>query len=303
MTNDSDTSKVLGYDVHPACSMLPLMSDDSLEELAADIKANGLNKPIVLVNGKLLDGRNRLLACDRAGVEARFEDYEGDDPVGWALSLNFHRRHLTDTQKALVGAKAERLLMARVAASLPQASSETPPAEEAPAADATPAEAQAADDAAPPKPAQVAKQVRRTAAALVNVSERAIARGKKLIDKAVPELVQAVEVGTVPLTAASTVAELEPPRQREVIAEGPAMVKAEAKRMREEKRATRPPSITAALKILDGSCPDYVIEKTREGRFVFKATVMEDGDEKVIETEAFTLRDLLVQAVQDAPAL
>ena len=297
--NERDQRHILGYEVHPACAMLPLMSEDSLDELATDIRQRGLNSPIILHAGKLLDGRNRLLACEKAGVAPEFEQFEGDDPIAWVLSHNFHRRHLSDTQKALVGAKAEQLLLARAVMSgdgdgASDRDNGTEPEEtQSPSGSQTP----------PPAAPKVVKEVRRTAAALVNVSERAIAKGKKLIDRAVPELVAAVEVGTVPMTVASTVAELDPPTQRQVVAEGPVMIKAQARRMREEKKALRPPSITAAFKLLDERCPDYVIEKTREGRFVFKATVFVDGDERVVETEAFALRDLLIQAVKDAPAL
>src|SRR3954447_2894984 len=62
------------FDVHPAAAVLPMMSDDELDDLAADIEANGLLHPIVLdADGELLiDGRNRLEACCRAGVEPQF---------------------------------------------------------------------------------------------------------------------------------------------------------------------------------------------------------------------------------------
>lgn len=288
----TDENHVLGYPVHPACALLPLMSEDSLAEMAYDIKVNGLTRPVVLNDGKLLDGRNRLLACEMAGVEPDFVEFEGEDPVAWVLSLNFHRRHLTETQKALVGARAERVLLARANALAP---STVAPAEDGAE---TPTEDTAMGEGAD-SPSQVAKKVRRSAAALVNVSERAIAKGKKLIDRAVPELVYAVERGTVPFAAATTVAELEPPKQREVMAEGPEMVRAEAKRMQAERRAGRPPSVAKALGILDDVCPDYIIEKTREGRFIFKASIIDGEEERPIEVEAFTLKDLLAQACQD----
>lgn len=90
------------YRFHPACTIFPPLSDDELQELADDIAANGLRNPIVLYQSKILDGRNRYLACEIAGVEPRFTEFDGDDPIGWVVSQNLLRRHLTASQKAVV---------------------------------------------------------------------------------------------------------------------------------------------------------------------------------------------------------
>jgi hypothetical protein len=63
--------------VHPVAALFPMLADDELEELAADIKANGLRFPIIRDKaGKtLIDGRNRLVACEIAGVKPDFITY------------------------------------------------------------------------------------------------------------------------------------------------------------------------------------------------------------------------------------
>ena len=82
------------------------MSDEELAELAADIRAHGLLEPIVLLDGLVLDGRNRLRACEAAGVEPRFVDWDGTgDPAVWVISKNLKRRHLSTSQRAMVAAK------------------------------------------------------------------------------------------------------------------------------------------------------------------------------------------------------
>lgn len=87
---------------HPAASLFPLIDGTELEALANDIRKHGLLDPIVLYEGKVLDGRNRLRACELAGVEPRFVEWnqDGQTPTEWVVSENLHRRHLTTGQRA-----------------------------------------------------------------------------------------------------------------------------------------------------------------------------------------------------------
>lgn len=85
---------------HKFSGLFPLMAERELADLAADIKANGLREPVVMFEGQILDGRNRYRACELAGVQCRFTEYDGDDPLGFVVSLNLHRRHLDAGQRA-----------------------------------------------------------------------------------------------------------------------------------------------------------------------------------------------------------
>ena len=94
-----------GMPIHPVCDLFPMMDANSLAGLAADIRSNGLLHAVVLYEGQIVDGRNRLLACREAGVEPRFvewqQTYAGAMPVDrWIWSLNVERRHLTPDQIA-----------------------------------------------------------------------------------------------------------------------------------------------------------------------------------------------------------
>jgi Skp family chaperone for outer membrane proteins len=103
----ADSIDITQLTPHPAAALYPMLSDDELKELADDIAANGLLFPIVLYQGnQILDGRNRLSACNLAGVQPTFTEYEGDDPVGYVLSVNEHRRHMTQGQRAMCVAMA-----------------------------------------------------------------------------------------------------------------------------------------------------------------------------------------------------
>jgi len=54
------------------------------------------------ITSKILDGRNRYKACLLAGVEPRFEDYQGDRQTAFVTSLNFKRRDVTPSQRAAI---------------------------------------------------------------------------------------------------------------------------------------------------------------------------------------------------------
>jgi hypothetical protein len=96
------------YKNHPYADLFPMMTAAELDALAADIAENGLRQPVVLYQGAVLDGRNRLLACEKARVEPTFTEHQGDDASALALviSLNVQRRDLTAAQRAIVAARA-----------------------------------------------------------------------------------------------------------------------------------------------------------------------------------------------------
>ena len=96
---------------HPICLLFPQMSTEELQDLAEDIRIKGLRHRIVLYQGKILDGRNRYLACPIAGVEPRFKEWKGPgSPLQWVISENMIRRHLTSSQRAVLALELLPLL-------------------------------------------------------------------------------------------------------------------------------------------------------------------------------------------------
>jgi len=94
---------------HPIANLFPMLQEVDLESLAADIKENGLRESVWLFEGKVLDGRNRSIACEMAGVKVRTREFKGTtrkEAIAFVWSENFHRRHLTSSQAAM--AVAER---------------------------------------------------------------------------------------------------------------------------------------------------------------------------------------------------
>jgi hypothetical protein len=92
---------------HPLADCFPMLPESELEELAADIKANGLRENIMLYEGQILDGRNRYAACQKVGfsIKNSITQYEGSDPIGYVISVNLRRRHLGTGQRAMIAAK------------------------------------------------------------------------------------------------------------------------------------------------------------------------------------------------------
>ena len=114
------------YPPHPCADVFPMMSDAEFNELAKDIKEHGLQHSVLLLRigtkHSVLDGRNRLEALARLGVEfvadpihvdvpprsaaaIVFETIEVKDPATFVISANIRRRHLTKEQQAELVAK------------------------------------------------------------------------------------------------------------------------------------------------------------------------------------------------------
>lgn len=176
-------------DFHPVADIFPMMSEREFADLVADITENGLREPVWLHgDGRIIDGRNRYLACERVGRECEFRTYEGNDDglVKFVVSLNLHRRHLNESQRSMVAARIAGFKhggdrVSGQAANLPVAT-----------------QAEAAD--------------------LLNVSERSVRAAGKVQESGVPELGEAVESGKVAVSTAATIAEAPEEEQREVIA-------------------------------------------------------------------------------------
>ena len=101
-----------GREFHPVADLFPLLEGAAFEELVADIRKNGLREPILCdAQDRIVDGRNRYRACLAAGVEPRFEraPEEGEALTEMALSRNLRRRHLDESQRALVAARLVKL--------------------------------------------------------------------------------------------------------------------------------------------------------------------------------------------------
>ena len=190
---------------HRYAAIFPLLDDDDLADLAADIKRHGQRETVLTYEGQILDGRNRWRACELAGIPCRTEEAGVADDleaIELVMSLNLRRRHLTGGQREMAGARAlpmhEEAARKRMLAGVKQESNN-------PGAHGRQGPAKRA-----PKSAEFA-------AAAVGSSPRQIERAKVVLTKAEPEVVQAVDHGALAVRAASEAARLAPEEQREVV--------------------------------------------------------------------------------------
>ena len=103
------------WPIHPYAEIFPPMTLAEFERLCDDIQQNGLLEEIVLHEGKVLEGRSRYWACLARGVAARFRPYAGEcgSPLAFVVARNLYRRHLTESQRALVAARLKPLFEER----------------------------------------------------------------------------------------------------------------------------------------------------------------------------------------------
>jgi ParB-like chromosome segregation protein Spo0J len=192
---------------HPLANIFPQVEGPEFADLVADIREHGLYDPIVMFEDRVLDGRNRLRACKVAGVEPVFTVYTGDDPVAFVVRINLHRRHLDESQRAMVAVKLATLLRA--------------------------------GDNQHSEGLRIGRS-----SELLNVGERSVARAREVQEHGTPELVHAVERGAVSVSAAADVATLSAQEQREIVARGEREILRASQDIRARKAEIRPSTRT-----------------------------------------------------------
>jgi phage N-6-adenine-methyltransferase len=183
------------YVEHPLAALFPILEGEAYRSLMDDIREHGVREPVVMLDGKVLDGRNRYLAARECGADVPLIDFDGTDPLAFVVSLNLKRRHLAEGQRAMVAAKIANL----------------------------PIGANQHSEGLP---------IGR-ASELLNVGERSIARAREVQERGTPSLIASVEAGEVSVSAAAEVARLDEVIQAEIVEEGPEAVREAAREIRE----------------------------------------------------------------------
>lgn len=173
----------IALEYHPIANLLPMPTEGEQTLLRDSIQKDGQLDPIVLLAGKILDGRSRYEACLTIGKTPETRNFnpekDGASPTTWVLAKNLFRRHLSTSQRAAVSIDAMPFFEAEAKERLNAVA--TGQAPEAPAGEA----GRSAD----------------AAAAVAHVSASSIKHAKKL-KKEAPDLHGEVAAGTMTLNAA-----------------------------------------------------------------------------------------------------
>lgn len=189
----------MGYEAHGIADEFPRMSEPEFRDLVADIATNGQRESIWLYEGKILDGRHRYLACVEAGVEPRMAEYVGEDPVGFAWSLNGLRRHLSPSQRALMASDLANMRVGRGNSATWRVSG-----------------LKANGDG------DLSLISQEEAAAKFGVGVRSVQRAGEVRRKAVKDVIEAVKQGGITLKVASEIASKPKTKQVEALADAKA---------------------------------------------------------------------------------
>jgi N6-adenosine-specific RNA methylase IME4 len=180
-------------EVHPAADAFPLMEGSEFDALVADVRENGFRHPIVVRDGLLVDGRNRLRVAQKLKVDPPVEHLAARANVlEYIISTNIHRRHLTDSQRAFIAATL---------ATLEHGSGQRAPT----------GKFAARSGALATTPTQAG------AAARMQVSERSVRDARRVIEKGDPTVVEALKGGRLKVNAAAALVDLPKPKQRELV--------------------------------------------------------------------------------------
>jgi len=100
------------YKPHSLALMFPRAGAEDSKRISDDIVRYGCRVPIVLFEGKILDGMTRYDICIKYRIKPLVRQFTGthEDAIAHVSSLNLCRRHLSQSQKAAIAVKLKALL-------------------------------------------------------------------------------------------------------------------------------------------------------------------------------------------------
>lgn len=195
--------------IHSVANLFPMIAEEEYAQLKEDVRCHGVREPVWVWQESnrdflwLVDGRNRRRCCLDLGLSLPVRHWDGDGSlVEFVMSLNFHRRMLKASQRAIIAAKALPLLEAE--AKKRQEASRAKPGQQVGQAPVN-------------LPAPAKGDARDKAAKLANVSGKSVSDAKRVLNKAHRKVVLAVQDGTASVSDAKRIADLPEAEQLEAL--------------------------------------------------------------------------------------
>lgn len=165
--------------IHPYANIFPAFSTSDDDALSKSIAEHGQIHPIIIFEGKILDGRHRYKACRKAGVKTKWIVFSGtaEQALNFVATVNLDRRHLSESQRAMAAAK---LAEARLNLS-----------------------SRKDDSIANLQKPETQTEERKKAADEFNISHRSVETASKVLEEAPAKVVKKVETGEISLNAAA----------------------------------------------------------------------------------------------------
>ena len=189
--------------------LLPEMSEGEYLALRDDIKERGQIEEIIIYRGEVIDGRHRYKACQDLKIEPKTKEWTGteDDLIRHVLSLNIHRRHLNESQRALCASKLATLKKGRPIAGITALSQ----GDAAKLFNVSPDSIQCARKVFESKDKALIQSVFSGNMAVSKAAK--MVQKKSVIAQGTPRLQQLVEAKKIDINKASEIAELSPEQQ------------------------------------------------------------------------------------------
>lgn len=89
------------YQQHPLSAAFPAMQADEFQALKDSIESIGVQNPITLFEGMVIDGWHRYSAANEVGMLCPTVDLGDVDPKDFVMAQNKARRHITSAQLAM----------------------------------------------------------------------------------------------------------------------------------------------------------------------------------------------------------
>lgn len=199
-------------DFHEVANIYPMLPEDEFKKLVEAIKARGLREPIVLYQGKIVDGRNRYNACLELEIEPRFVQWnEQGSLLDFVRDLNYNRRQLSTSQRAMVAARMKPLY-------------------EEEARERQKLLAGTRPNTNPESHGSQGNETGRTneiVGDMMGVSAGSVKRASKVLKDGTPELIEAVDSGKVSVRSGAEIAKMPKEIQQVAIEEAKAPKKAD----------------------------------------------------------------------------